>query len=135
MRITSEDGRSAPSLLSSCVGTAVCVTDTYIAIDKHAQYDYGVKCLAELRSRPWYQRTVIGDALSNAQGDLHDRVSHTQDICNVSCDVCKVASHRVWRVAQRGNCCYDRAVGQEQDNGDIERRTLDWWMPGIGAVS
>ena len=111
MRITSEDGRSAPSLLSSCVGTAVCVTDAYIAIDKHAQYDYGVKCLAELCSRPWYQRTVIGDALSNAQGDLHDRVSHTQDICNVSCDVCKVASHRVWRVAQRGNCCYDRAVG------------------------
>ena len=67
--------------------------------------------MAKLRSRPRYQRAVIGDALSNAQGDLHDRVSHTQDIGDISCDVCKIAGHGIGCVVHSGNSCYDRAVG------------------------
>ena len=66
VRIASKDGRSALSLLSSCVRTAVRVTNAYVAVDKHTQNDNGVKRLTKLRSRPRYQRAVIGDALGNA---------------------------------------------------------------------
>ena len=110
MRITSKHGNCASPLLSGCIGTAACVSEAHIAVDKDAQNDHGVERLAEMRTRLRYQRPVVGYALSNARGELHDRVSHAQDIRHITSDMCKITGDDARGVVQRGNSRHDRVV-------------------------